>query len=498
MLKKIRGLFLGLVVLAGSACVTPTHASSAHNVIITYVQAGGVTGAKEELVVLYNSSSEPVDMTGTCLTNKSNVAFACFATPVDSPGATFTLPSFSYATVASEEYVSAHSFPREYYSQIYTVTNQSSGSIVGSADAISLLDVTGEQATGRTWTSALSSGKAWARLKLISMPDIYAINNESTDWSMENASDPPQSSLVMTVPPIDNGAGSASETPPVVLSPIITELLPNPAGADTDGEYIELYNPNDATAVSLDGLKLRIGTDSPKWYSFPTETIMQPKSYLSFSNSELGFTLVNTSGRVQLFRDTIAVGDAVDYTSPKDDQAWALIDGVWRYTLHPTPGATNELLLPDEVVVVDTSDSEPTSSTPKPCAENQYRNPETGRCKLIASSVSVTTPTPCKEGQERNPETNRCRSIASAATMPAPCKEDQERNPETGRCRAITKMTNADYKVLGAQVAANNQPRWYYWLAILIIIGLVLGYAVWEWREELRSAWGRLRGLVRK
>jgi len=495
MLKKKFGLFLGLVVLAGSACVTPTHASSAHNVIITYVQAGGASGAKEELTVLYNASMEPVDMTGTCLMNKSNAAFACFNSAASQGQNTiFMVPSFGYLTVASEEYVSAHSYARDFYSLVYAVTNQSSGSIVGSTDSISVVDAQQEKANSRSWTTSLASGKAWVRIKLISQPDIYAINNEATDWTMEDAAEPPQSALTLTVVPSDTPEDTpGGEIPQTPLPPIITELLANPAGSDVDGEYIELYNPNDTQTVSLDGLKLRIGTDSPKWYTFPAQTTIAPQSYLSFSNSELGFTLVNTTGRVQLFNDTVAVGDVIEYVSPEDGQAWAFISGTWTYTSRVTPGAANELVLQIEDIV-DAAPAQATSEQ-KPCVANQYRNPETGRCKLIASTAIATTPTPCKEGQERNPETNRCRAVTAAETTPTPCKEGQERNPETNRCRVIVKMTNADYKVLGA---ADSQPRWYYWLTIVIIIGLVVAYAVWEWREELRTLWARVRGLVRK
>ncbi len=77
MLKKWYGLFLGLVVLAGSACVTPTHASSA-SLLITQIKAGGQAGALEELVVIYNNSSTAIEVTNWCLTNRANVAFACF------------------------------------------------------------------------------------------------------------------------------------------------------------------------------------------------------------------------------------------------------------------------------------------------------------------------------------------------------------------------------------------------------------------------------------
>ena len=59
-------------------------------------------------------------------------------------------------------------------------------------------------------------------------------------------------------------------------------------------------------------------------------------------------------------------------------------------------------------------------------------------------------------------------------------------------------MTDAGSAVRGVQMVADNQPRWYYWLAIIGVVVLVLAYAIWEWREELKAMGARLKSLVRK
>lgn len=509
MLKNISKLFLGLVVCAGSACVTPTHASSAQTVILTSIQAGGASGAKEELLVLYNSSSQSADITDMCMVNKANIAFACFASDAtEGEVSTYTLAPYGYLTIASQEYVVAHIYAYDFYSLVYAVTNQSSGSIVGSADSLSFIDADQATYATKSWSTSLASGKALARIKLITEPDIYAINNDTADWVIENAATPPRSGLDVTTTPVQveepgegeggdgEGEGTAGNPQaPTHLPPVITELLPNPSGSDTNGEYIELYNPNITTPLLLNAFSLKVGIDAPKWYIFPENTTIEPQSYRAFTNTELGFTLVNTMGRVQLVQGIMEISESIEYTSPKDDQAWALIGGTWQYTTRATPGAANEPT-PEAGGVIEDTAAEEVVAVPKPCASNQYRNPETGRCKLIGSATSA--PTPCKAGQERSPETNRCRSIVSATTSPAPCKEGQERNPETNRCRNIVKMSDATYKVKGVQTVADNQPRWYYWFAIVVVVMLVAGYAVWEWREELRMAGNRLWRLVRK
>ncbi len=129
----------------------------------------------------------------------------------------------------------------------------------------------------------------------------------------------------------------------------------------------------------------------------------------------------------------------------------------------------------------------------KSCAANQYRHPETNRCRLIPSEDEAT---PCKQNQYRNEETNRCRSIAATTTQVA-CKEGQERNPETNRCRNIKKMTKTDYGVLGA--TSKGQPsQWYIVLAIVAVMTILLGYAAWEWRNELKTFYQKLLRFVRR
>ncbi len=495
MLKILRVLFLGFIVLAGSACVTPTHASSASSVIITYVQAAGPTGAKEELVTLYNNGSAAVDITRWCLANKT-ASFLCLVER-DEDGALIrhVMPGYSYATFASREYLLAHSLPDTAVTMLYDVTSQSSGSIVNSADTISLVDAQGEVVSSRSWTTAPATGKSWARVKVMSGPDIYATGSDTTDWmALAWLGEPPVSSVERFIEPPAEGPEIPEEPEPEIEEPveaipsiIINEILPNAAGADTGKEFIELYNPDTSRAQSLDGVRLRVGLDSEKWYDFPLGLTIPAKGYLVVTDDELGFALVNTNGGVQLYRGSTALGPRVEYSNPKDDAAWALVDGTWRYVA-PTPGSANE------VAVAVGEDLKP-EDDPKPCAENQFRNPETGRCKLIASTVSTVTP--CKTGQERNPETNRCRNVA-VASAPAPCKEGQERNLETNRCRNIVKMSNVDYGIKGVHTKANAQLAWYYWAAIIAVVLLILGYAVWEWRQELAGIWVKTRAAFAK
>lgn len=54
-------------------------------------------------------------------------------------------------------------------------------------------------------------------------------------------------------------------------------------------------------------------------------------------------------------------------------------------------------------------------------------------------------------------------------------------------------MVEADHKVKGATTERQPGMGWYMWAAIIGIVVLVLGYAVWEWREELKVFIDRIK-----
>jgi len=491
MLKKCYGLFLGLVVLAGSACVTPTHASSA-SIIITNIRAGSQVSAAEEGVVLYNNSSFEVDITNWCLTNKSAIKFACFV-----PASQYevsSMPAYSYATLVSNKAV--HSDNQANYSVVYEPAASSSGSIVAGSDTISLINAGNQLIDQFSWSSSISSSQQWARTKLSLLPDLYIDTDASIDWQKVAYSEfpvsqvqyredvpetPPEEPIEEPEEPENPGDTNPVPQPEATLPISITELLPNAVGSDTGNEFIELYNPNETTTIPLKGYKLAVGLALEKVYVL-SDYMLKPGEYKVFTNTELGYSLLNTSSRVTLFAPAGEIASEVPlYNAPPDGESWALIGDMWQYTSQPTPGALNiKGMSQDEEASANTA----TASASKPCAVNQYRSPETNRCRLI-SSTSSTAPSPCKPGQERNEETNRCRNIVIASATA--CKEGQEKNPETNRCRTIKQLSAVGYGVKGATTKQQGGMGWYMWAAIAGIVLLIVGYGVWEWREELKK-----------
>lgn len=553
MLKKKSILFLGLVVLAGSACVTPTHASSALGPVLVYIQAAGDLGVADEMVAIYNNSPSWFDITDWCLVNKSNVAFSCFnigdsdpnsgetleVTDPNYAGGTgdesgsgdasesgyeprYYLPAYSYALSATGTFVASRGLAPEIAGnfELFDPTDDRSGSIVNSGDTILLEDSSGEIVDSYSWSTAIPSGKVATRHKSLSNPMLYEISDLTINWSNEKLTILPMSGLelLFALPsPTDDGDGDGygdesgdesgdggedegesegGATEAQVLHPQITELLPDPNGSDVGNEFIELYNPS-LNAVNLDNYTLKIGPNLEKTFHFPDSSTIEPLSYKAFDNSQIKFTLVNSTSSVQLYfqgqqASAQPVSDIVTYSKPPSGQSWALVGDVWQYSNTPTPNSANAVsAVQGDGDVGESASNKTNSNTLKPCAANQFRNPETNRCKLISSTTDGSLK-PCAENQERNPETNRCRKIASATSTPAPCKEGQERNPETNRCRNIVKMTKADYEVQGASTE-NTPTNWYMWLGILGVVALILAYGVWEWREELRRFASSLR-----
>jgi hypothetical protein len=309
---------------------------------------------------------------------------------------------------------------------------------------------------------------------------------------------------------------------------MISEILPNPAGADSGKEFIELYNPT-TDFISLEGCGLQTSSSS-KIYQF-ADVELKPEEYKAFGNDETNLTLPNTAGGiVYLLSINEEELDSVLYADGlEDDVAWAWFGGNdWKKTYKPTPNSANELLATKPCPAGQERNPEtgrcrstdPEGSTLTPCQPGQERNPATNRCRSILSSASTLVPckpgqernpatnrcrstastsnlVPCNAGQERNPATNRCRKIDSANSQLKPCEPDQERNPETNRCRKILGAVSAsgpgDAEHIGPATSNQGGISGSWWLTGSAIIAAG-SYALWEWRYDIRNLVAKLLG----
>lgn len=277
----------------------------------------------------------------------------------------------------------------------------------------------------------------------------------------------------------------------------LSEVVANPAGDDTAGEFIELHNPTGQTQPLL-GCSLKV---SARQYVFTADQVLQAGEYKAYYYTATGLPLTNSGSEVKLVLTSSE--QATTYPALADDIAWADVGGRWQTTNIPTPNAPNLLPTsePDETVLMSND----------PCPAGKYRNPETNRCKNIETDTDITPCTPgqqrspetgrcrkiitastglavCDVGEERNPATNRCRKITATQATVKPCETGQERNPETNRCRkAITATAN------GGEVDDSGSGTLQNYKILIIVLLLVLAYVIYEYRQEIARAFNTVK-----
>ena len=198
MLKAFLGFLVSVVVLLSSACVfSPAHAASA-TVVISRIQAGGAGAATQEFVSIYNNSSTEIDISNWCLTNKTNIVFACFTA---GPNQLRYLPAHSYAVAGSTALVTALASSR-FFTTTYMPLSQSSGSITGGGDTISLINQTGAAVDQHSWTIPLAGGTQLERRKQADVL-MYVDTDMSADWSVASKTQIPQEATVLETTTVD-------------------------------------------------------------------------------------------------------------------------------------------------------------------------------------------------------------------------------------------------------------------------------------------------------
>lgn len=227
-----------------------------------------------------------------------------------------------------------------------------------------------------------------------------------------------------------------------LITPAITELLPNPAGSgnDTTDEFVELYNPNNAS-FDLSGFSLQTGTTSLHNYKFPVGTSLPASGFAVFYSADTGLSLSNQGGQARLLDPSgkpISISGI--YGSAGDGLAWALANGKWYWTVRPTPTAAN---------IID----QPASK--KPAAKTDPKRP------AAAPKASKTT----------KPKTAK----AAKAKKPKKAKSNLTAKP-----------------VAAKQVATSIHP----WTLALVAAAAIL-YGAYEYRADLANSIYRLRSYFR-
>lgn len=295
----------------------------------------------------------------------------------------------------------------------------------------------------------------------------------------------------------------------------LSEIAANVA---TEDQFIEIHNPTSSN-IDMTGCTLQTNRSKTAKFTFATMTLL-PDSYVTVYVKDTELTLTKTtSGTVYLLSsDLLNEVDAASYSDLKESTSWVSVDGAWAQTYMITPNAENSVeqyppcadeyfrnletgncnkVTETKSVLTDCGPGkyrspdtnrcrslEALATALTPCDAGQYRNPDTNRCRSLVSTASMLVP--CAANQERNPDTNRCRSITSSSDL-KPCAENQERNPDTNRCRNKTSEVTADFPV---EAVSRSGEATLGWWAFGGVGTLAAGYAGWEWRREV-AVWIR-------
>lgn len=494
--KKLAALFVAVVMLViSTGRAVQADDIGPPNVLIAEIQTGTVQAANQEFVELYNPGDISRDMTGWRLEYKSATG-ASWTMKADLSG---MLAPHSVYLISTADYL-------ESQTTLMAGLSAEGGHIrlsglEGSRTVVH--DVVGwGMADSAPGAAAPAPAAGQSIQRCFTGNETMQTSNNSVDFKQYPTASPGQKQQCDITPVPNNSPGC--------VGILFSEVLPNPDGADTQNEFIELYNPT-ALPVSLQECKLQLDDSI---YTLSSSASIPSGSYLLLYSHESGISLPNTAGgTMHLLSSAGELRDSVIYPPSLDmDVAWMRTEDGWKLTYTPTPGFPNilqsskpcppgqdrneetgrcktpdtpaALCAPGQVRNLETNRCKGTATVTAelaPCPIGQQRNPTTNRCR--STVLASTTLVPCKEGQERSPETNRCRTSATSSNMPTPCSAGQERNPETNRCRKVASTTKNPATIHDVRSASiKNTIGW--WVAG-VVASVALGYAAYEWRREI-------------
>jgi hypothetical protein len=277
-----------------------------------------------EWVEFYNSSSQPIDLTGWKLRiNQETTAHTLdFSSEKGARGGAIVAAG-GYVVVADNASIFAQDYPSYegmLVDSIVTLPNYSASRTV--PVSIELTDAQGIRIVTDSYVpkQTIAAG--------------HTIEKVEGVW---------QDSLVMGGNP---GKAAAQLTSyPVTIT--ISEIVSNPEGSDTDSEWVELENFGDQ-AIDLNGWYLvdqPTASGTTKKYVIPGGMLIGPGQRIvialagsMLNNTEETITLYSSSGTT--VESVSVAGDA------KEGWSYSRQGSVWSWTNLPTPGKANEIVTP--------------------------------------------------------------------------------------------------------------------------------------------------------
>ncbi|HCP08500.1 MAG TPA: hypothetical protein DIT25_01735 [Candidatus Moranbacteria bacterium] len=129
----------------------------------------------------------------------------------------------------------------------------------------------------------------------------------------------------------------------------ILRLLPNPAGADTGAEWIEIKN-NEKKKINLKGWKIATGPEKLINHTIFDDFFLDPLQIRRLTRENAFFSLNNKAMKLELRYPNVKTADALSYSKEKiaDDEMYAKINGRWIWIKPQIKPAVNEAEDQDE------------------------------------------------------------------------------------------------------------------------------------------------------
>ncbi len=519
-------------------------------IVVSHVVTGFADVANREIIELYNNSDEELDLTGWCVLYKSSslTERSLCLQPRDPIAQYVMLPARSYAVLASNGLAAAYPdfahdgrLQNDGLAEVRgsVVLRDASGAYVDGVawGALSPASARIDPVEGATLAAQPTRGQALER-RVVDGREYQDVDDNANDFILSEPRVLYQAGALRDVTDVclnisgiqeqvpesyyrDQATNNCSDIPPPPPPEVnmCKGMALSEIGANLDEQFIEVYNYSDE-AIVIGDCQLQTNRDK-KTFVFAEDVTLEPSEFLVvlLEDTELTLTKTTTGTVYILSSDGTVEVDSVEYRNLAKDTSWALTAGVWQQTYSSTPGSHNiyEKFLPCEegywrneetgrcnktvelAMVADCGEGRernpltgrcrniPSESLLRPCSEGQYRSEETNRCRSIATAAASVLK-PCADDQFRNPTTNRCKKIASSEdSLLTDCGEGRERNPATNRCRNVLASAPppADFAVEPIEAPASVFIGWWVLGGIML---LALGYAGWEWREEIGRA----------
>ncbi len=136
---------------------------------------------------------------------------------------------------------------------------------------------------------------------------------------------------------------------------VLNELLPNPVGDDTAGEWIELKNQG---SEKTNLLNYNVENSGQKSYSFADNLWLEAGQLFLLSRSESKLVLNNQADTLRLFDGLGVLIDSVAYQESGEGEAYARgANGKWFWTTVLTPGQENIIEVAQSAKVAKASQS---------------------------------------------------------------------------------------------------------------------------------------------